>query len=230
MRNSQRRLADWDKFEHFCEFHSRLFPFSSNVRQESSRFQKIIRSAANYSIPQSSPKSAKPAARWWNSELCAFRQQKQFAWHEFKRTRSKANLMQYKKSNAIFRRKAKAAKVLCFQKFTSEINSSSNPKKIWADIRRLSGLTSFSPISLLNSPRGNLLYPQDIALEFALHFSNVFSDSIFSPEFSSSKLTVLSSPYLPPSNLSSSARFLDSDISILELLFALSVVKGKTPL
>uniref|UniRef100_A0A0K8U6S8 RNA-directed DNA polymerase from mobile element jockey n=1 Tax=Bactrocera latifrons TaxID=174628 RepID=A0A0K8U6S8_BACLA len=221
--------ADWDRFVEACFSHSRYFPFSSNINQEASRIQKIIRSASNYSFPLSSSKPVKLAPLWWNNELSALRNLKQIAWHQFKRLRSSANLIAYKKSNALFRHKAKAAKVHCFQEFTNNITSSSDSRKIWTDIKRLAGLSPSSPITYLNTPRGTLLYPKDIALEFATHFSNISLDSNFSSDFSSSKLSSLCSPYLPPSTLSQSAEYLDADISELDFNLALSSVKGKTP-
>ncbi|XP_017470104.1 PREDICTED: uncharacterized protein LOC108361853, partial [Rhagoletis zephyria] len=90
--------------------------------------------------------------------------------------RSSTNLIQIKKLNAQFRRKIKDAKLVCFQKFTSNITASSDPKKIWADIKKLTGLPSNSHIKFLNSTHGNLVYPREIAQELASHFSNASSD------------------------------------------------------
>ncbi|XP_012160162.1 uncharacterized protein LOC105665233 [Ceratitis capitata] len=191
--------ADWNRLNEICVVQSTLFPISSNVSQETSRIQKVNRIAAGNSIPQSSSKPSKLGPRWWNNELSSLRQQKQLAWHEFKRSRLVTSLVKYKNLNAPFRRKAKSAKIICFQKFTSEINPNSSTKKIWSDIRRLTGLPSFSPISFLKSSRGNLLYPRDIASEFALHFSNVSSNSNFPPEFAHSKHSTLNNP--PPTCL-----------------------------
>ncbi|XP_017487099.1 PREDICTED: RNA-directed DNA polymerase from mobile element jockey-like [Rhagoletis zephyria] len=203
-------------------------PSSINTNLETSRIQKIIRSAANQSIPQTSPKPRNPNPPWWDNELSLLRLYKQQTWHQFKHNRSSSNLVAYKKANAIFRRKAKQAKIKSFQTFTNSINSSSDPKLIWANIKRLSGNQSFSPVLSLNSSQGNLLYPQDIALKFANYFSNNSSDSNFSPEYSSNKHSLLSYNFLP-SPLSPSAKHLDSDITLFELQLALAVVKGKTP-
>ncbi|XP_017486047.1 PREDICTED: uncharacterized protein LOC108374580 [Rhagoletis zephyria] len=215
-------LANWVKFEDSCFRFSNSFPPSSNINQETSRIHKIIRCAANQSIPVSSSKPVRPTPLWWNSDLPELRQDKQRKWHEFKR-----NLIQYKKSYALFRRASKVAKMSCFQKFTSSINSSCDTKKIWSVIRRLTGFPSSSSITSINSPRGKLLYPRDIAEEFALYYSNNSSDSSFPSQFYSTKCSIISSSYLPPSALSSSAKLLDANLSLLKFRTALSTVRGK---
>ncbi|XP_017465627.1 PREDICTED: RNA-directed DNA polymerase from mobile element jockey-like [Rhagoletis zephyria] len=222
-------LADWAKFEDACETFSCYFPVSSNINQETSCIQKIIRSAANKAIPLTPTRPIRPSPLWWSSELSKLRESKQHAWRQFKRNHTSTNLIMYKKANALFRRSAKAAKVACFKKFTSTITASSSTKKVWADIRKLTGLPSHSPLSFLKSPNGNLLYPRDIALELASHFSNSSSDSNFPPEFTASKLAILRTPRPSPNGLTSSARQLDADLTLLELRSALSAVKGRTP-
>ncbi|XP_017491644.1 PREDICTED: RNA-directed DNA polymerase from mobile element jockey-like, partial [Rhagoletis zephyria] len=221
--------SDWCKFEVACETFSCSFPISSNTNQETSNIHKVIRSSANRSIPLSKAKPFRPSPLWWSTELSALRDKKQNAWHDFKRNRTQSNLILYKKCNALFRRSAKNAKIRSFQKFTSSISASSDTKKIWADIKRLTGSPTHSPITSLNSSQGNILYPHDIALELATHFSNASSDSSFPPEFSACKLSQLHSRHPISLSLSSSSKQVDADLSLQELQFALLTVKSSTP-
>ncbi|XP_049306064.1 RNA-directed DNA polymerase from mobile element jockey isoform X1 [Bactrocera dorsalis] len=206
-----------------------LFQILPNINQETSNIHKAIRCASNVSFPLSSTKPVKPAPLWWNNEIASLRQAKQQAWHNFKRNRSTTTLIQFKKLNAQFRRKIKDAKLDCFQKFTSSISASSDPKKIWADIKTLTGLPSNSQIYSLNTSHGNLLYPQYIAQEFASHFSNASSDQTFPPEYIASKRFQILQHRITPTTLSPSAKLLEADISLYELQLALSAVKGQTP-
>ncbi|XP_049304580.1 uncharacterized protein LOC125776485 [Bactrocera dorsalis] len=218
--------ADWNKFESACDFYSKSFPTSSNINQDTSNIHKAIRCASNVSIPLSSTKPVKPAPLWWNNEIASLRQAKQQAWHNFNRNRFTTTLIQFKELNAQFRRKINDAKLDCFQKFTSSISASSDPEKIWADIKTLTGLPSNRQIYSLNTSHGNRLYPQDIAQEFASHFPNASSDQTFPSEFIASKRSEILQHRITPTTLSHSAKLVEADISLYELQRALSAVKG----
>lgn len=120
-----------------------------------------MRSAAHLSIPQTAYKSYTKIVSYWSNELDNLRNLKQHHWREFKRARTEANLISYKKANAIFRKKSKEAKRMSFEKLTAEINPCSNPKKIWSDIKMLSGSYTQNHIKFINSPTGPILDPKE---------------------------------------------------------------------
>ena len=63
----------------------------------------------------------------------------------------------------MFRRAVKLSKAACMQKFTSNINPSSSPKRIWNDIKLLKGGLSTHSIKYLKSGSNILSSPADIA-------------------------------------------------------------------
>ena len=148
--------ANWEKYKTIINNLSLKSVVSNNINKESATIQKILRSAAHQSIPQTNGKFIKSATPWWNTELSILRDTKQKAWHEFKRQRSMNYLLEYKKSNAKFRFAAKRAKNETLENFTASINPSSNPKKLWADIKALSGTYKYTFINILKTPQATI--------------------------------------------------------------------------
>ena len=65
-------------------------------------------------------------------------------------------LLEYKKVNAKFRFAAKTAKNESLEKFIGSINPCSNPKKLWADIKALSGTYKYTSINILKTPQATI--------------------------------------------------------------------------
>ncbi|XP_036319870.1 uncharacterized protein LOC118734261 [Rhagoletis pomonella] len=175
--------ADWKKFSARCTQLCRNSPAANNPNQEAAKILKIIRTAAHYEVPQTKPIRYQKRITWWNANLSYLRSHKQQAWHNFKRTRSDQNLLTYKIANAIFKRAAKLAKKEEFEKFTSNINPTLNPKTIWNDIKKLTGVqkqTNFSCIASLNGP---INAPLDIANFFGSSLSLASCDVNFHNTF-----------------------------------------------
>nr|AMS38373.1 hypothetical protein [Bactrocera tryoni] len=221
--------ADWEKFQTHCEINGNNTPISDNPNQESARLTKIIRSAANVSIPHTKPTASSKSVPWWNKEIAELRAKKQTAWYEYKRARSLVNLISFRKANALFRRSAKQAKRKCFQDFTSKINPSSSPKLIWNALKKLSGVPRNLTIQCVKGPTGLVTNPSDISELFANHYSETSSDISFSTQFQTSKTTTLSDTSYSVSPLSFSAKQIETSISLSEFEFVASTVKGKSP-
>uniref|UniRef100_A0A0K8VMK1 RNA-directed DNA polymerase from mobile element jockey n=1 Tax=Bactrocera latifrons TaxID=174628 RepID=A0A0K8VMK1_BACLA len=124
---------------------------------------------------------------------------------------------------------AKEAKRLCFQKFTANINPVSSPKKIWNEINLLTGGTKNSYTPRINTPVELLIMSEQISNFFANRFSAASSDEHFTFEFRNSKVSIPDSFTDTTYDLSSTAKMLESRISLSEFKYALSSVKGKTP-
>ncbi len=135
--------------------------------------------------------------------------------------------MAYKRANSIFKKAAKTAKRKSLEIFTSKISPSSTPKKIWSDIKRLTGVPP-TPITAIQSNNTLLTSPEDIAATFANFWLNLSDDKSFSAEYISEKQHWLSTPY-NPMNLSRSAQYVEDKITFCELEAALKHAKGKTP-
>ena len=87
-------------------------------------------------------------------------------------------VLEYKKANAKFRFAAKRAKNESLENFTASINPSSNPKKLWADIKALSGTYKYTSINILKTPQGTINAHPDIANFFSKVWS-VFHQILF---------------------------------------------------
>ena len=221
--------ANWKKYQKIIDVKLLHSEISEEVNNEAAKIQKIIRFSAHNSIPQTKNRPTKFTTPWWSNVLSELREIKQSAWYEFRRCRSDFHLIAYKKANAKFRYTAKNAKKESLEKFTASINPLSKPRKIWADIKMLSGNFKNSNIQIINTINGVLTTPTEISNHFANHWSNYSKDSNFSPEFVSDKKTFLNSNYTPINKLSFNALEIEKPITSCEFELVLSKAKGKTP-
>lgn len=180
-------LANWPLFQENCKRNLEKTTMIQNINQQVAVFTKSLKSAANISIPQTRKKHKNSKIMWWNSNLDSLRNQKQKLWHFFKRNRNEFNLLQYKKQNALFRKAVRESKALCLQKFTSNINPNSSPKKIWCDIKILSGAKNSNLINSIKSGANLVTDSTEIANCFASHWSSQSDDTNFPPTFREAK-------------------------------------------
>ena len=221
-------LANWQFFQKECSKTLDLFPISSNINKESAQIQKIIRSAANVSIPQSNNSLVKGLLPWWSSDLQKLRSEKQNAWHDFKRIRSTANLIIFKKANAVFRKTMKIAKNKSFEELTEKIHPNTPIKKIWSDIKMISGTQVNSTIKYIKHEYLNITSPFEIANLLGTNWSKYSEDTNFSEEFIFQKHQTTSTIY-NPKKIPNASKDIESNINLIELENALSSAKGTTP-
>lgn len=218
--------ADWKKFNAHCMEHF-TFSSTSDVNLFAARITKAVKTAANLSIPQTKPGYRPRSVHWWCPELQKLRDEKQLKWKIYKQTGTIINLIAYKKANAIFKKSAKAAKRDSFSEFSSKISPLSTTKKIWADIKSITGTRRQAFITLKN---GNTCYnsSSDIAKAFGNQWTEYSKDDNFCKEYTENKSKILTQQYIP-TRLSSSAKHLECDFTLIELNLALQSAKGKTP-
>ncbi len=89
----------------------------------------------------------------------------------------------------------KEAKKASFEKFTASISPASTPKKIWADIKSLTGVP-YTPIRSINYNQSLLTSSIEIANSFAETWSNYSNDSNFSSEYKAAKSVTISKSYI----------------------------------
>ncbi|GBP06353.1 RNA-directed DNA polymerase from mobile element jockey [Eumeta japonica] len=215
--------ANWTLYNKIInEKFAQIIP-SDNINQQAAAVVKCIRSAANISIPQT--KNNKFTARivWWNHHLDTLRSRKQRLWHTFKRVRTDANLIEYKKCNALFRKAVKISKENCLKQFTSNINPTSTSQRIWNDIKKISGGNSYNSIKHIKVGTNILSNQIDIANHFEQFWSNLSATN-----FRTAKANSISHNY-NPTTCNSLAEKIEVPINEIELETALSLVKGKTP-
>lgn len=220
--------ANWNLYQNHCDNNLCKAKTSNNINQQAASIKKIIRSAANVSIPQTKKRVYRPRVVWWNANLEKLRTQKQDLWHNFKRNRTDTNLILYKKQNAMFRRAVKDSKAACIQKFTSNINPTSSSQRIWSDIKLITGGKRSNSIRYLKSGLNTISSPIDIANCFANHWSTLSEDTNFSSIFQQNKENISNHIYNPKS-CNSFAIKIESPINMMELEDALHSAKGKTP-
>ena len=221
-------IANWESYQIICEDLCNKFAISTNINQEASKLNKIIRSAANTSIPQTKPIFIKTTLPWWNSNLQVLRKEKQTLWHDFKKNRSNKNLIAYKKAKALFKKASKESKHLSLEILTSKITPNSTPRKIWSDIKMLSGHKNSDTIKFLKTGPNITTSFIEISNIFGSHWSGYSADTNFHTEFMNQKKNCLEKTYTP-SNVSSAAKKIDTKVTFVELENSLQGAKGKTP-
>ena len=221
-------LANWSYYQNLCVDFSDKSHVSNNINQEAAKLTKIIRSAANKSIPQTKSVYVKATLPWWNSDLQALRDAKQLSWQDFKKVRSNENLIVYKKANALFKKKTKEAKHLSLEDLTAKITPNSTPRRIWSDIKMLSGNRNTDQIKYLKNSSTITTSFIEIANIFGNHWSQYSSDNNFQTEFIDAKNGCLVDTYTPIS-ICSVAKKIESKITLVEFENCLQGAKGKTP-
>lgn len=221
--------ANWQQFQLLAERQSDARPFSKNVNKEAANIQKIILQSANESIPQIL-KTRKHSVPWWNTTLQELKQKRNQMWNKLKRNISNENIIEYKKAQAMFRRKLKICKRESINTLTSNINPSLPPAKVWSTIRTFCGLKRNPTIHCLDTKIPNQPAITDktvIANEFGQYWSNQAQNDEFSATFRQSKQKALTQNHIL--NPSKSATFIETKISYIELELALNKLNGKTP-
>lgn len=109
--------ADWPKFkEKVCDI-TEKFEESTNVNREAAQIKKILRTAANESIPLSKKPNDKNNPIWFNSEIAKLSRHKQVTWNIFRRNRSIINGVNFRKACAKVKRACRIAKRLTWTLF-----------------------------------------------------------------------------------------------------------------
>lgn len=155
---------------------------------------------------------------YWSTELSKLWDEKQSLWLVDKRTRSAAKIIKYKKANALFKKKSKEAKRTSLEKLTEYITPNTNPKKVWFDIKILSGSYSQTTVKFINSPNGRIFNSKEITNHFGSVRSDYASNSNFHASFVSNKNAFLKNSYR---NRNSSKNINESDITDAEFDFTL---------
>ena len=147
----------------------------------------IINSIANsctLAIPKTSSKvSNKYCCFWWTPEckLALSNAKRQF--RILQGFHSDANLVEYKRLDAIATRTLLEAKSTSWKKYLSTVNKDTVNTILWKVINSLSGKTnSFDKITL-NVNNIELTDPADISKQFGEFFSNVSSDNNYNEDF-----------------------------------------------
>ena len=221
---------NWEKYQQKINDTQKNHPISTNINKENATIIKTILEAANETIPQSHKQNRKKTVPWWNETLKILKSQKKEALKQFKRNMTTENLINYKKTNAKFRKEIKIEKATAISKFTAEIKPSTPIEKIWRNIRTFTGYKTTHKIhciSKINNHSTIITDQKEIAEEFATHWSKQSEDTNFHQKFQSekSKVTETINQYFQ----NNTSDTLNEKITEIELNQALETLTGKTP-
>lgn len=221
--------ANWEKYKEIAEKINSQKPSSTSINQETAIIRKIIIESANESIPQTKTKH-KPTVPWWNAELQKLKAEKNHYWNILRRNTNNENIINFKKTRAMFRRTLKLSKRRSIDNFTTNINPSTPSGKIWSTIRTLCGTKPSFPIHCIQSKTQTNTFTTDksqIADEFGQFWSKQALDTNFSQTFQVKKQNILH--YIYNIRPSKSAKLIERPINKIELQMALNKLRGKTP-
>ena len=221
------KKANWLKFSESTKQITNSIPISNNINKEAANIKRIFCSSANTSIPKIKINKNSRNVPWWNSQIQSLKEIKIELWREFNRNINKENLLKYKKANAQYKRQIKITKKESIEKFTSEINPSSSPTKIWSNIRRFCGYKSSHGIHCISTPQNTTTDRCAIANLFCNQWSSNSNDSQFPLDFQNKKQQY--NNFIPAPSTCPIANIIEKDISYVELLSALNKLKGHTP-
>lgn len=220
------KKANWLQFQSLTDKYCSERITSININKETSNIQKIILKAANESMPHYPIKHKQSFVPWWNKKLEELKRLRNHLLNIFRKNITDDNLINYRKTNALYKKELKKAKKESIEKFTSEINNSNPPEHIWSNIRRFCGMNPKTPIHCIyNNDSDNMISnPVDIANTFCVYWSHLSDDSNFPYLFQSSKQCYLQGPkHLVPNKTASN---IENDISYTEFITSLKKTQG----
>lgn len=222
--------ANWEKYQRIANRLNSYYEESTNTNRESKNIRKIILKSANESIPQNAAKIRKFSVPWWDKELENLKLNKKKFWNKLKNNLTIENLLNYKKTNSLLKRKLKLKKQLALQEFTTKINPNTPTKEIWNNIRILCGMKTYKGIHAIAKPNSNsefITNKSEIAEEICQYWSEQSKDYNFSIAFQSEKNKIKN--FCSQLEHSDSAKKIEEDITTMELCIALNSLKGQTP-
>ena len=221
--------ADWSKFQSLGTKYIKLDETNNNTNCLAARFHKGIIKCANESMPKSSGNYSKKPICWWNATLNSLRLDKKEKWKTFKREQTISSLIDYKRSNARFKRESRISKRTSFIEYTRDINPNTPIKILWDKVRALKGNPLPNTIKYLKLPN-NIVLDQTIDIANALgnSWSAYSSNCNFSETYQENKSIVQNNIDISY-NLSKRAKCIEKEITLIELQACLSSLHGKTP-
>ena len=178
------KKADWDKFENACEKFITEPNKSDDIEEIYNTFTKQLISAIDYAIPKTNPpKTNKSTTSWWNEECKKAIFNKKKALKTLQKSSLPADLIAYKRANAIARQTIKTAKKKEWEKFCNEINYHTPSKVIWNQIKRINKIQSNRSIPILKNNDTDIITDKQKANYLTDSFANISSDTNHNSEF-----------------------------------------------
>ncbi|KAI8122407.1 RNA-directed DNA polymerase from mobile element jockey [Lucilia cuprina] len=219
------RKADWLLYGDKVSRLNDLFITSTNINREAAQIKRIIRKAANESIPISRRPNDKNNPVWFNTTISKLISMRQLAWRNFKRCRNQSNMLEYRRSTAKVKKECKIAKKRTWDNFLNSLNPTMDVRYLWSKVNKLrtDGVNSFATICIDNDI---ISHPRKIADKFAEFWTSISSDSQLAADIVASKYN-LDIDNLQQQN--DQLTVLANEIDITELDDIMRTLKGSTP-
>ena len=191
--------ANWSNFRQEVSIPNVIFNHNS-ANQE---VVNSILTACGSSIPRTSTHVAyEYNCFWWNDDCKIAIGNAKRQLRLLTRNHCPANLLEYRKFDAITSRTLLDAKSNNWKNYLSTVNRSTNIAEVWGVIKSLSSKKTPNKKIILTLDGGEIITdPQSIAYHFGKYYSSINSDSNFSEMFLLHKVeTEFSQIYFPPPN------------------------------
>ena len=166
------KKADWTKFEEFCNIDHERF---HSPEQGIAFLTDTIISAANVSIPSTTPSPRRKRVPWWSLEVARAIAKRKRAFRSYLRLRDNNSLILRNKERAQCRKIIREAKRASWRSFLSQLNYQTPLSKIWSLVRSLSGKRCVSSLPILRVNNTSITEPQDIVDTIAGTFARYSS-------------------------------------------------------
>lgn len=176
------RKADWDEFSLYLEevFTSKL---SENPDLSVDDFTTALLDAAGRFIPRISGAPLRAPVPWWNEECRAALRARRRAFKVFDKHATTENMIAFKKARAAARRIILEAKRRSWKEYISLLNRFTPVSRVWAQVKRISGVHSSPPLPVLEVRGQTVMQPADVAREIASAFAERCGSNSYDPAF-----------------------------------------------
>ena len=211
------KRADWDRFQDICNVDHEQF---NNPEQAITYITDTILSAANTSIPSTTPSPRRKLVPWWSQEVAQAIARRKRAFRAYLRHRDDASLIMRNKERARCKRIIREAKRSSWQSFVNQFNHHTPLSKIWSLVRSLSGKRSFSSLPVLRVNNTNITESQEIVNTLAETIAHCSSSQNYKPGFVESAARTTRLP--PNAFISHDTEAYNDTFSMAELRDAIS--------
>ena len=209
--------ADWGKFQEFCNIDHEQF---QSPEHGIMFLTNTILSAANTSIPTTSPSIRRKSVPWWTTAVAQAIAKRKRAFRSFLRHRDEAHRLARNHERARCKKIIREAKRSSWRSFLSQFTHTTPLSKIWSLVRSLSGKRSITNLPVLRLNGMNISEPTEIVNTIAATFSRCSSSDNYSPEFIERSRREF--VFLPHSFDSDNAEIYNVDFTMSELRDAIS--------
>ena len=172
--------ANWVQFQALSNFNQE--PFLS-PEQGITFLTNNITSAANASIPSTSPSLRRKSVPWWSLEVAQAIARRKRAFRSYLRHKDNAHLIIRNQERARCKRIIREAKRSSWRSFVTQFNHRTPLGKIWSLVRTLSGKHSITSLPILKVNGDNITQPIEIVNTIAESFSRCSSTDNYRPGF-----------------------------------------------